>query len=88
MARPKPANPPPQHKGFVRITHKRCPACEDRGALSTDGRPLVISGGQLRGASSYVGLTKASAGCEVCGGQGFLPVSGLESIDPYALKRV
>lgn len=80
---------PPQHqRGFVRITHRRCPDCDIEGALNTDGRPIVVSGGQLRGASKYVGLTKATVGCETCLGTGFLEVNPLspESIDPYALK--
>lgn len=79
-----------QPRGFVRITHKRCPDCEYEGNLSTDGRPVIIGGGQLRGASRYVGLTKATNGCETCEGTGYLPVDPLsaESIDPYALKRV
>lgn len=66
----------------------RCPDCEYEGALSTDGRPVIIGGGQLRGASHYVGLTKATNGCETCEGTGFLPVDPLsaDSIDPYALK--
>jgi hypothetical protein len=66
----------------VRITHERCPACEDRGALTTDGRPVIIGGGQLRGATSYVGLTKASAGCEVCKGSGW--VEPEDTRDPYS----
>ena len=86
MAHRKP-NPPRHKNGFVRITHIRCPACEDRRALTTDGRARVIGGGQLRGASRYTGLTKASFGCEVCEGKGWLEPTDLESIDPYALKR-
>ena len=86
----RPLNPPSNPIGgrFVRITHKRCPACEDRGALTNDGRPRIIGGGQLRGASKYVGLTKASSGCDNCEGKGWLPVDPLspESIDPYARK--
>lgn len=77
---------------FVRITHKRCPDCEIEGRLTTDGRARIIGGGQLRGASRYVGLTKASKGCETCkpyGGHGYIPISpdAPESIDPYARKK-
>jgi hypothetical protein len=86
MAKGSRQTPRHQH-GFVRITHQRCPACEDRGALNNEGRAYVLRGGQLRGATKDVGMTRASAGCEVCDGQGWLPVTGLESIDPYALKR-
>lgn len=82
--------PHQQHQGFVRITHKRCPDCEYEGALNTDGRAVIVGGGQLRGASRYVGLTKATHGCETCGGTGSIPVDPLsvDSIDPYALKSV
>lgn len=88
MAGRKPANEPQHQRGFVRITHKRCPDCEYEENLTTDGRPIVVGGGQLRGASSYVGLTKATRGCETCEGNGFITISPLdpESIDPYARK--
>jgi RecJ-like exonuclease len=88
LAGRKPANPPRQQQGFVTITHKRCPDCEYEGNLNTDGRSRVVSGSQLRGASQYVGLTKASVGCETCAGKGYLEVESgsIESIDPYALK--
>jgi len=84
----KSTSPPVHHHGFVRIQHKRCPDCEYEGSLSTDGRPLIVGGGQLRGATQLVGLTKASRGCETCGGEGYLKVGRLdpESIDPYARK--
>lgn len=61
------------------------------GRLNTDGRARVI-GGRLKGASRYVGLTKASKSCETCrpyGGNGYIPISPTdpESIDPYARKK-
>lgn len=88
----RPRNPARHESGFVRITHKRCPDCEIEERLTTDGRARVISGGQLRGASRYVGLSKASKSCETCrpyGGNGYIPIdrSDPESIDPYARKK-
>lgn len=87
MAGRKPSNPPREKQGFVTITHIPCPACLDRDDLTTDGRARIVGGGQLRGASRYVGLTKASIGCEVCEGRGWMVPTDLESIDPYALKK-
>lgn len=83
----RPANPPRHQHGFVRITHRRCLSCEDREALKNEGRPIVISGGSLRGSRS-VGLSTRAHGCEVCGGTGSIPVDpqSVDSIDPYALK--
>lgn len=91
MAGRKPRNPPHVQHGFVRITHKRCPDCEYDGRLNNDGRARVI-GGQLKGSSRYVGVTRASKGCGTCapyGGNGYIPISPTdpESIDPYARKK-
>jgi hypothetical protein len=89
----RPINPPSNPVGgrFVRVTHKRCPDCELEGRLNTDGRARAL-GGQLKGATHYVGATKASKTCETCrpyGGNGYIPISPLdpESIDPYARKK-
>lgn len=88
MAHRKP-NPPRLQQGFVRIAHKRCPDCEYEGNLGNDGRPRIIGGGQLRGATSYVGLTRATSGCDTCKGSGVIEIDKLdpESIDPYARKK-
>lgn len=48
----------------------------------------MIGGGQLRGASRYVGLTKASNGCELCEGTGAISTSDRERLlaagyDPF-----
>jgi RecJ-like exonuclease len=88
MSHKRATNPPQHSQGFVRITHERCPDCEYEGNLSTDGRPIVIGGGQLRGATSYVGLTKATHGCDTCKGKGYIDIHPLDprSIDPYARK--
>lgn len=84
---------------FVRITHVRCPACEQEGLLNNEGRSRVVGGQQLRGASKYVGLTKASRGCEICDGSGSIETTDRERLlaagydpqyawmDPYALKK-
>lgn len=49
----------------------------------------MISGGQLRGASRYTGLSHASLGCDTCEGKGYIEISrnDPESIDPYARKK-
>lgn len=60
--------------GFVRVTHVRCPDCEDRGALRSDGGAKRVSGGQLRPPSQDVGITTAAAGCKTCKGKGSLEV--------------
>lgn len=85
----KPANPPRHQHGFVQITHLRCPACEDRGALRNDGGVRVVSGGQLRPKTKDVGITTAAAGCEVCKGKGSLELDELDPrrVDPYARKQ-
>lgn len=88
MAGRRPANPPRHVDGFVLITHVRCPDCEYNGYLNNQGRPIVVEGGALRGASRDVGLVTMAHGCPTCEGTGSIPVDPLspESIDPYARK--
>jgi len=84
----KPANPPRARQGFVTRDRVRCPACEDREALRNDGGAKVIRGGQLNGATVDVGITTASAGCEVCkpfGSRGWIEPTDQEARDPYSL---
>lgn len=86
------------HHGFVKVDRVRCPACEDREALRNDGGAKVIGGGQLKGASRDVGITRASVGCEICDGKGSIATSDSERLlragitdirkidrDPYSL---
>jgi hypothetical protein len=70
------------HHGFVRVDRVRCPACEDRDALRNDGGAKIIGGGQLRGSTRDVGITRASVGCEICNGKGSISTN-----DPEALLR-
>lgn len=92
------AKPAGDVHGFVRVDRVRCPACEDREALRNDGGAKVIGGGQLRGSSRDVGITRASVGCEICNGKGSIATNdgemllraGLTEIrkadrDPYSL---
>ena len=87
-------------QGFVKVEFVRCPDCEYEEALRNDGGAKIIGGGQLKGATKDVGVTRASAGCPTCEGRGAIPTSDLAaliragidnprlaSIDPYALKR-
>lgn len=84
----------------MKVEYVRCPDCEYEGALRNDGGAVVVGGGQLRGATHDVGVTRASAGCPTCAGRGAIPTNDLEallragidhprlaSIDPYALKQ-
>lgn len=95
---PRGKNPIESTHGFVKVDRVRCPACEDREALRNDGGAKVIGGGQLRGSSKDVGITRASVGCELCGGKGSIATSDVKALmaagianaakadrDPYSL---
>lgn len=94
MARKQPAEIP----GFVSVQHVRCPDCEYEDALRNDGGAKVIGGGQLKGSTIDVGITRASVGCETCNGKGSIPTNDLAALlragidnarladrDPYSL---
>lgn len=58
--------------GFARtedLGMERCPDCEDRGALTNEGRVKRVNG------------MKLSAGCETCHGWGSVPRES--TLDPY-----
>lgn len=76
----KTRNPPRDDSRFVGRDRVRCPACEDRGALRNDGGAKITGGGQLRGSTKDVGVTRASAGCELCAGRGSIFVTDTEKL--------
>lgn len=59
--------------GFVRVTHIRCLDCDLRGDLHMTGRPLHFRRGRI-------------SKCANCAGKGEIPVSGVDSLDPYVKK--
>ena len=71
----------------MRITHVRCPDCEYEGALRNDGGAKVVGGGQLKGSTKDVGVTRASAGCPTCGGRGSIPTSDIKTMAKAGIER-
>ena len=80
----KSRNPQRVEHGFVSRDRVRCPDCEDgtplRSDLRNDGGAVVIGGGQLSGASKDVGVTRASVGCETCGGTGSILTTDIKRL--------
>ncbi len=73
---------------FDRRTTMPCPDCNLENRLrATDLRPETIGAIPLQPSRLSKWRPKATAGCEVCGGTGTVPLADYDQVDPYDMSR-